>query len=203
VALASLVSITFAFGAHSDSPEDSGDRKLAREIGALKRELQAIKARFPDVEANVLQTRDALDEFREEFEAFRTRLGLALDTGSPQLRIRVEKQRHGRDGLDVSVTGSVSSQAEPLSPAGQKQIGKADELLRMGDVATARLFLGHSLRGGNPLAAYKLAETYDPKRLSAWKVVGIRGDPQKARELYQQALSGGIQQARERLADLP
>jgi hypothetical protein len=142
VALASLVSITFAFGAHSDSPEDSGDRKLAREISALKRELQALKARFPDVEANVLQTRDALDEFQEEFDAFRTRLGLALDTGSPQLGIRVEKQRHGRDGLDLSITGSVSSQAEPLSPAEQKQIGKADELLRMGDVATARLFLG-------------------------------------------------------------
>src|SRR5215213_1346897 len=74
-------------------------------------------------------------------------------------------------------------------------------LLRLGDVATARLFLGHSLRGGSPLAAYKLAETYDPKRLRALNVIGIGGDSQKARELYQHALSGGIQQARERLGD--
>ena len=202
VALASLVFIPFAFGAHSDGLEESGDRKLAREIVALKRELQALKARLPEVEANLLQNRDALEEFRDEFEAFRTRLGLAVEGGSTQLTFSVDKQRHGRESLDVPVTGSVS-QAQSLSPAEQKQIGRAEELLRLGDVATARLFLGHSLRGGSPLVAYKLAETYDPKRLSALNVIGIRGDPQKARELYQQALSGGIQQARERLADLP
>jgi hypothetical protein len=202
VALASLVFIPFAFVAHSDGLEESGDRKLAREIVALKRELQALKARLPEVEANLLQNRDALEEFRDEFEAFRTRLGLAVEGDSTQLTSSVDKQRHGRESLDVRVTGSVS-QAQSLSPAEQKQIGRAEELLRLGDVATARLFLGHSLRGGSPLVAYKLAETYDPKRLSALNVIGIRGDPQKARELYQQALSGGIQQARERLADLP
>jgi hypothetical protein len=64
------------------------------------------------------------------------------------------------------------------------------------------LVLEHALRGKNPAVAFKLAETYDPQRLAAWRVVGVRGDAQKARELYQQAQLGGFQQAQGRLADL-
>src|SRR5215204_5439024 len=104
VALASLVFIPFACVTHSESLEESGDRNLAREILALKRELQALKARLPEVEADLLQNRDALEEFREEFDAFRTRLGLAVEGGSTQLTLSVEKQRQGRESLDVSVT---------------------------------------------------------------------------------------------------
>src|SRR5215204_1761207 len=118
---------------------------------------------------------------------------------------------------DVTSTGAVGRVAEP--PVGQvpsgiaestpglatgenKQLGKAEELLRVGDIVGARWVLEHALPRGNPLVAFKLAETYDAQRLAAWGVVGIRGDATKARALYQRAHAGGVQQARERVADV-
>src|SRR5829696_6065274 len=77
---------------------------------------------------------------------------------------------------DVTSTGAVGRVAEP--PVGQvpsgiaestpgvttgenKQLGKAEELLRVGDIVGARWVLEHALPRGNPLVAFKLAETYD------------------------------------------
>jgi TPR repeat protein len=70
---------------------------------------------------------------------------------------------------------------------------KADELLRRGDVGGARLVLERALGEGSELAAFRLAETYDPKRLSAWGVLGTKPDPGKARQLYERACAAGIQ----------
>jgi hypothetical protein len=70
---------------------------------------------------------------------------------------------------------------------------KADELLRRGDVGGARLVLERALREGSELAAFRLAETYDPKRLSAWGVIGTKPDTAKARQLYERACAAGIQ----------
>jgi hypothetical protein len=74
---------------------------------------------------------------------------------------------------------------------------KAGDLLRLGDVAGARLLLEHLLSTGSPVVAFKLAETYDPKRLSAWKVFGVRADPERARDLYQKARPGDVKEGRE------
>ena len=43
-----------------------------------------------------------------------------------------------------------------------RQIAKAEELLRQGDVSGARLLLEHASRQGSAVASFKLAETYDP-----------------------------------------
>jgi TPR repeat protein len=85
----------------------------------------------------------------------------------------------------------------------EKQLARAEELRLLGDIAGARLVLEHILEAGSAAVAFRLAETYDPGRLSAWGVVGLRGDPKKARELYERALSGGMKEAQERLASLP
>jgi hypothetical protein len=109
----------------------------------------------------------------------------------------------------ANVTGALAQGQRGLTlphlttPADDKQLARVEELLRIGDVAGARLYLEHLLPGGSPAVAFRLAETYDPERLAAWRVVGVRGDPQKARELYERALAGGIVQAQERLARLP
>jgi hypothetical protein len=84
----------------------------------------------------------------------------------------------------------VTPKIEPLSPAQEGQLTKADELLQRGDVAGARLLLEYLLSTGSAAVAFKLAETYDPKRLADLKVFGLRGDPQKAQELYQKAQAG-------------
>jgi TPR repeat protein len=103
----------------------------------------------------------------------------------------------------ASITGSVAP-AQPITQtAEQTALAKAEELLNRGDIAGARLMLEHLLPGGSAAVAFRLAETYDPRRLSAWRVVGMRGDPKRARELYERALAGGMNQAQERLAGLP
>ena len=53
-----------------------------------------------------------------------------------------------------------------------------------------------------PVKLRRALETYDPRRLQAWRVFGVRGDAQKARELYKQAHAGGVQQAQAQLVDL-
>jgi hypothetical protein len=79
---------------------------------------------------------------------------------------------------------------------------RAMTLLQQGDIAGARLLLARAAAGGSARAAFALAETYDPQRLSAWKAVGIKPDPAKARELYTQALVGGLVEAKTRLSAL-
>ena len=44
-----------------------------------------------------------------------------------------------------------------------------------------------------------LAETYDARVLQSWRARGISGDLAKARELYERAQAGGIEDARERI----
>jgi TPR repeat protein len=124
------------------------------------------------------------------------------------------QSRQSHDAADVLVTGSISAPrdasaaASPTPPgplgaaAAEAWLIRGDELLRIGDVSGARLVLDRALRSGNALAAFKLAETYDRKRLSEWRVVGVKPDPAKARELYERAHASGIEKARERLANI-
>jgi hypothetical protein len=77
---------------------------------------------------------------------------------------------------------------------------RADMLLMNGDISGARLVLEHALAEGSNLAAFKLAETYDPKQLFRWGAHGVRGDWAKAQALYQRAYVAGVAQARERIA---
>ncbi|QRM29365.1 hypothetical protein [Microvirga sp. VF16] len=79
---------------------------------------------------------------------------------------------------------------------------RAEELLRKGDVSGARLLLERALDSGNARAAFLLAETFDPNVLSRLGVLGIRGEPSRARELYARARAMGIAQAGERMEAL-
>ena len=81
----------------------------------------------------------------------------------------------------------------------QRLAGKAADAIRAGDIASARLVLEHAMRAGDATAIYALAETYDPRVLVRLRVQGMRGEPDKARELYRRALDSGIEEARARL----
>jgi TPR repeat protein len=78
-------------------------------------------------------------------------------------------------------------------------VPRALELLQTGDVAGARLWLEQGLAAGEAQAAFHLAETYDPRMLRRWRVVGVTSDPRRARELYRRALEGGVSAAQSRL----
>jgi hypothetical protein len=47
-----------------------------------------------------------------------------------------------------------------------------------------------------------LAETYDAHVLQSWHASGIAGDRTRARELYERARAGGIEDAKERIEAL-
>ncbi|HEY7382912.1 MAG TPA: hypothetical protein VH743_04510 [Beijerinckiaceae bacterium] len=200
LALVGLLQIAAGAQASGTQPRDQ-DAELAavtRELEAVKTELKGMKARVTELEGDIAQTRDALDTFREEA----TRVDEGARPAMPAtLTFPVHKGRGGPDMPDVDVTSAIDT-APPLSAAEQKQLAKADELLGRGDIAGARLVLEQA-SAASPAAAFKLGETYDPKRLAAWRVLGVRADPAKARELYQHAYAGGIREARDRLAGLP
>jgi hypothetical protein len=81
-------------------------------------------------------------------------------------------------------------------------VAKADERFDNGDVAGARLWLEAALDAGDADAAFRLAETYDPAKLTEWRIVGVASDVAKARALYERAANGGVEAARQRMADL-
>lgn len=69
----------------------------------------------------------------------------------------------------------------------ERLLARVAVLLGRGDISGARLFLTLGVRGGSARATALLAETYDPDKLAALQVRGLRGDPEKASALYRQA----------------
>jgi len=97
---------------------------------------------------------------------------------------------------------SQAASPQAASPEAARLLTRARLLLELGDIVTARVALERAAESGSPLAAFALAETYDPVVLSAWGAVGTRGDPAKAQQLYARAAAGGVETARDRL-DVP
>jgi predicted transcriptional regulator len=78
-------------------------------------------------------------------------------------------------------------------------VSRADMLIKQSDFTGARLLLERALEKGSARAAFMMAETYDSRTLRALQAYGVRGDPEKARELYELAAVAGIEHAQERL----
>ena len=89
--------------------------------------------------------------------------------------------------------------SQAASPEAARLLARARLLLELGDIVTARVALERATESGSPIAAFALAETYDPAVLSAWGAVGTRSDSAKARQLYATAAAGGVEAARDRL----
>ena len=81
-------------------------------------------------------------------------------------------------------------------------LARARGLVEQGDISGARLVLEHALTAGSRRAAFHLAETYDPRVLAQWRALGIRGDANRARELYARASESGVAGSQERLLGL-
>ena len=98
---------------------------------------------------------------------------------------------------------SASSSGAPSSLADeQRLLARANALLAQADISGARPLLQHALERGSARAAFMLAETYDARVLQSWRTSGISGDRTKARELYERARAGGIEDAQERIEAL-
>ena len=78
-------------------------------------------------------------------------------------------------------------------------VSRAREKIEQGDIAAARRLLERAAEGDHGEAIFALAETYDPKALARWRVLGTKADPALARSLYQKAASRGAKGTGERL----
>lgn len=76
------------------------------------------------------------------------------------------------------------------------------ELINDGDVVRARELLVDGDLASEAEAVYLLAETYDPNVLAALGLVNVRAEVERARRLYEQALTGGYAGAKLRLDNL-
>ena len=124
-------------------------------------------------------------------------LAAALDRRHP---IRAAHLRHtgrgqGRDG-DHQVNG------RHRTGRGGKLDRRAEDLVADGDFAGARLLLERAVEAGHAGAVFMLASTYDPNVLGKVNALGIAGEPEKAKALYQQALAAGIEDSNGRLSAL-
>jgi hypothetical protein len=98
------------------------------------------------------------------------------------------------------VTSASAASRSPLDEL--RLLARANALLRQADISGARPLLEHALERGSARAAFMLAETYDARVLQSWRARGISGDPARARELYQRAQAGGIEDAKKRIETL-
>ncbi|HEY6982409.1 hypothetical protein [Reyranella sp.] len=99
----------------------------------------------------------------------------------------------------ATMTPRPTAQEGRTNPETDRLMARASRLLIEGNVGAARIVLDRAAELGNAQALFALAETYDPLSLSAWGTLGTQGDTARARELYGQALTGGVQEAKDRL----
>ena len=75
-------------------------------------------------------------------------------------------------------------------------------MLKIGNVASARLVLGRAANAGNAQAAMTLGMTYDPRVLAELGVLGSVPDASQARAWYQKAADLGSIEAQRRIDQL-
>src|SRR5258708_4783182 len=98
-------------------------------------------------------------------------------------------------------SASTSAASRPLVDE-QRLLARANALLLQADISCARPLLEHALERGSARAAFMLAETYDARVSHSWGARGIAGNLAKAREFYEWAQAGGIEDAKERIKTL-
>jgi hypothetical protein len=79
---------------------------------------------------------------------------------------------------------------------------RARAMLASGDISPARLLLERAADAQDPLAAFLLAETYDPDVLGARDARSLTPDVVAARAWYQKAAQLGSADAQRRLAQM-
>lgn len=89
-------------------------------------------------------------------------------------------------------------------PSGElaASIARGDDLLALGDIASARLYYQFAAQRRSAAAARKLGQTYDPLFLDHGRVQGLRPDPHKAIAYYQAAVALGDEQSAARVTAL-
>lgn len=189
---------------------------LAAELSAAQREVeaQAVQLRKASNEADQLRraSEGTIVELQQTLQQERARAA-AMAQELASLRPLTAGRATAEPALvsegpkaPQAVVAAVAGQpavAEPRNnPDTTRLLARASALLGQGDIGSARIVLERAAETGSARASFMLAETYDPRILSAWGTYGTRGEVARARELYARALSGGIPEAKDRVEAL-
>jgi hypothetical protein len=108
----------------------------------------------------------------------------------------------------AAATPPAAPQAAPAptrrldSPEVAALVKRAKNLIAVGDMAAARLFLERAAEAQDAGAAYLLAQTYDPAVLGTLDMRSVTPDPAAARSWYEKAVQFGSVDAQQRLAQM-
>jgi len=113
-------------------------------------------------------------------------------------------------GLQPVVVGPMASPSPTASPTARRidpdelamLMKRAKSLLASGDIPPARLLLERAADAQEPIAAFLLAQTYDPDVLRSRDARSITPDLESARTWYQKAAQLGSTDAQRRLAQM-
>jgi hypothetical protein len=106
------------------------------------------------------------------------------------------QQPDNRSGIRVGGAAAVQS----INPEGAKLMDRGQNLLKSGDVSSARLLFRRLADAGIADAALALATTYDPRYIAKHNLIGIAADETMARDWYDRASELGSTEARGILA---
>jgi hypothetical protein len=197
---------------------------LAQELASVRNQLEAANRQFAALTASrALTSREpAVDSPLERVAQFYLKITEGKSRWPEQTSVQAaasnserssaselprEAQSTARESapeldpqVPVVAEGPASASAAPRFLVDeQRLLARANALLRQADISGARPLLEHAVDRGSARAAFMLAETYDVRVLQSWRARGIPGDLTKARELYERAQAGGIEDAKERI----
>jgi DnaJ-domain-containing protein 1 len=96
-----------------------------------------------------------------------------------------------------------SSEASPDDIAqAVRLVGQGERYRANGNIAVAREYFARAADLGLAAAALKMAETHDPRELSAANLYGPKANPAEARKWYERAMALGAREAEARLRRL-
>jgi len=78
-------------------------------------------------------------------------------------------------------------------------VRRGQDMLKLGDIAAARLVLRRAAEAGSSQAALMLGSTFDPLTLRGFGVVGFASDLDQAVSWYEKALALGSGEAQQRI----
>jgi len=226
-----LLETSEAIWAEGHNAERERSDGIARDLASVRAELADRVTAEASARTEVAQMTKLLEaketEWTKRLDAEReSSAGLAKDLASvrAELANRVTAEASARTTNDLTTnikTGSATTDRlktvtvpDPLQMTigrggssifatdEARLIARAEFLIGQGDVAGARRFLERAVEGHSARAAFLLAETYDSRILRTLQVYGVRGDTQRALELYGVASEGGIDKAKERMSAL-
>ncbi|SFJ41058.1 hypothetical protein SAMN05216304_107246 [Bosea sp. OK403] len=170
-------------------------RKAQDEAGQSRR---AAETTIAELRQTLQQERDRAAAMTSESRA--ARFGVSGPAATEPLAIS-QDSRLPQEVAVVEAEQPAVAEAH-VSQEAMRLIARAGALLGQGDIGSARIVLERAIEMGSARASFMLAETYDPRILSAWGTYGTRGEVTRARELYVKAQAGGIQEAKDRVGAL-